>query len=436
MKRDEPLRPLGDSMNDCYTRDELNAALRALVFRRGRDMDIPLLREVLLALDGREDAQAAPHAERVWNRVREGLDGTCRAAFGLTRRGLALLIAALVLLITATALAVSNWSALVEWVYRLERDTPVDRWTLAQKQQVADSLREIGYNMEDLPDLTPMNDRQRERALTDWLRAQFSGEVNSAACNLVMRLKGFYDGWPLADKAWFSALLLRGGEIGEGEFVNTVPRRGFREAERAQALAQNALEAAYAGTDVDPAALTPYLFYGYFYPDDSSLSWRIQFRDEHLASWFTVLVPDTDPARYEAQVVYKRPLPQQTAATEDGQRPWERQAALEAGRGPIITWTFAQQAAFYPEHYAVPGPEDITFEQACDIARDAYCDYLAVPREEADKLFCYAYFVRDGEKPYYAVSFFYDRDAGSGPAQCAEVYGDGTLKAFYGQPNG
>lgn len=436
MKRDEPLHPLGDGMNDCYTRDELCAALRALVFRRGRDMDIPLLREVLLALDGREDALAAPHAERVWSRVREGLGGTRRAAFGFTRRGLALLIAALALLITVTALAVSNWNTLVEWVYRLERDTPVDRWTLAQKQQVADSLREIGYNMEDLPDLTPMDDRQRDRALTDWLRAQFSGEVNSAAYNLVTRLKGFYDGWPLADKAWFSALLLRGGDIGEGEFVNTVPRRGFREAERAQALARNALKDAYAGTDVDPAALTPYLFYGYFYPDDNCLYWRIQFRDQRLGSWFTVLVQDTDPVCYAAQVIYQRPLPRQAAAAEQEQRRWERQAALEAERGPIITWTFAQQAAFYPEYYAVPGPEDISFEQACDIARDAYCDYLAVPREEADKLFCCAYFIRNEGKPYYAVSFFYDQNADSGPTQCVEIYGDGTVKAFYGQPNG
>ena len=436
MKKAFAFRPLEERMNDSYTMAELYAAFRDQVFRPSRKMDVPLLRETALALDD----SPVPPSEPVWAALQAKIALLPRRAFGLSRRGMAVLVTALVLLLTAVALAVSNWTTLMEWIYRLEKETPVSGWTLEQKQQVADALREIGYNMEDLPDLTPMNDRQRDRALGDWLRVQFQGEVTDGGYNLLTQLKGFYDEWSLTVKAWFSGLLLQNGEIETGEFVSTVPHRGPGEAAQAVALAQAELEKAYAGTDTDISSLTPYTFYGYFYPIDDVLYWRIHYRNEHLENWFTVLVQDSDPAHYQAQVIYQRPtdaelaagFARQTARNEKKRALWEQ---LEAERGPLITWTFEQQAEFFPDSYGVPGPEDMTFEAACDIAREAYCDYLAVPREEADKLYCYGYFIINDGKPHYAVSFFYNEGGIEGPAQSVDVYTDGTV-VFHGQANG
>ena len=436
MKKALKLRPLEERMNDSYTPAELYAAFRDQVFRRGRNMDVALLRETVLALDD----SPVPSGDAIWEDLQAKIANLRRRVFGLTRRGMAVLVTALVLLLTAVALAVSNWNALLEWIYRMEKESPVATWTLEQKQQVADGLREIGYNMDTLPDLTSMNDLQRDRALTDWLRVQFQGEVTDGGYNLLTQLKGFYDDWSLTDKAWFSGLLLQIGEIEDGEFVSTVPHRGPDEAARAVALAQIELEKAYAGTDTDIASLTPYTFYGYFYPIDDVLYWRIHYRNQHLENWFTVLVQDSDPAHYQAQVIYQRPtdaelaagFARQTARNEKKRKLWEQ---LEAERGPLITWTFEQQAEFFPDDYGVPGPEDMTFEEACDIARDAYCDYLAVPREEADKLYCFAYFITNDGKPYYAVNFFYNEGGIEGPGQSVNVYIDGTVE-FFGQANG
>ena len=436
MKKAFILRPLDERMNDSYTASELYAAFRSQVFRRSRAMDIPLLREILLALDD----SPVPSPEPAWMALQVKIAQLPRRAFGLTCRGMAVLVTAAILLLTAVALAVSNWTALMEWIYRMEKETPVSGWTLEQKQQVADALREIGYNMEDLPDLSNMNDRQRDRALADWLRIQFQGDVTDGGYNLLTKLKGFYDGWSLTDKAWFSNLLLQSGEIEVGEFVSTVPHRGPDEAAQAVALAQIELEKAYAGTDTDLALMTPYTFYGYFYPIDDVLYWRVHYRNQHLENWFTVLVQDSDPAHYQAQVIYQRPtdaelaagFARQTARNEKKRELWEQ---LEAERGPLITWTFEQQAEFFPDTYGVPGPEDMTFEAACVIARDAYCDYLAVSREEADKLYCFAYFITNDGKPYHAVNFFYNEGGIESPAQSVDVYTDGTV-VFHGQANG
>ena len=46
MKKALKLRPLEERMNDSYTAAELYAAFRDQVFRRGRDMDVALLRDM------------------------------------------------------------------------------------------------------------------------------------------------------------------------------------------------------------------------------------------------------------------------------------------------------------------------------------------------------------------------------------------------------
>ncbi|MBQ9195780.1 MAG: hypothetical protein IJ157_00950 [Clostridia bacterium] len=415
------LRPLGVGMADTYSAGELYDAFERLVFSRGTSMDVPLLRETLLALDDRADEDAAPHAALVWRRLCRRIRKADKpAVMGLSRRGIALLAALLVLLLAAAAMAMTNWSA-IERIFRLEHSQgSLDNWTLEQKQSVADALAESGYDMSALPDLSVMNDKARDSALTQWLNAQFNGDVTAAHYNLMTSLKGLLDGWSLTDKAWYSSLLLEGGEVQEGDFVSVVPKRGQREGEIAVALADEKLREAYDGSSLDTDTLIPYLFYGYLYPHAETLYWRVHYRNAEGENWFTVLVPDTEPESYTAQTVYRRPSPEELSAIleESSRKAQERHRQMEkmeAERGLMITWTLSQQAEWDPGYYGVPGPGDITREQAHAIARQAYCEAMGVDPTEADALYVYSYFIiapgADGyDEPFYSVALCEDRE--------------------------
>ena len=55
MKQPFFLRPLGTAMNDQYSARELYAAFERQAFARAKEMDVPLLRETLRALEGSTD---------------------------------------------------------------------------------------------------------------------------------------------------------------------------------------------------------------------------------------------------------------------------------------------------------------------------------------------------------------------------------------------
>lgn len=443
MKQPFFLRPLGTAMNDQYSARELYAAFERQAFARAKEMDVPLLRETLRALDDREDALAAPHADRVWQRILQRIRAAKAYPWGLTRRGFALLVAALILLLAAVALAVSNWSA-IESIFGLERTQgPLSAWTLEQKQSVADALADSGYDMRDLPDLSGLSDAQRDHALTRWLGRQLDGDVTAGHYNAMVRLKGFFDGWSLTDKAWYSGLLLSAGEVQDGDFVSVVPRRGQQEADRALSLADAALRSAYQGTDANADALIPYLFYGYVYPDADTLYWRVHYRDASRGNWFTVLVRDDDPAAYTAQVVYQRPTNGQLDAVfaESTRKAQERQAKLsllEAERGWMITWTLEQKAAFDPDYYAVPGPEAISQQQAHAIALQAYREATGLSRQETDELFVYSYYIQasDQEPAHYSVSFFTDAAGTQAVGGSVDISDEGEVLQLYLGSNG
>ena len=116
------LRSLDASMNDSYSTAELYAVFESQVFGKAKSMDVPLLTETVKALDDRTDGEAAPHKEFVWQKIVHRILNMQRPfALGLSRKGFAILVAALVLLITTVALALTNWNVIVEWVYHLEK---------------------------------------------------------------------------------------------------------------------------------------------------------------------------------------------------------------------------------------------------------------------------------------------------------------------------
>lgn len=263
------LRSLDASMNDSYSTAELYAVFESQVFGKAKSMDVPLLTETVKALDDRMDGEVAPHQLIVWQKiVHHILNIQHPFALGLSRKGFAILAVALMLLLTGVALALTNWNAIVEWVYHLEKqESWVEMWTLEQKQSIADTLREQGYDMSALPELNGMTADEKDAALSDWLKTQFDGEVNANHYNLMTRLNGYFEDWSYEDMAWYSKMLLDAGEVWEGRFISTIPSTEIqKQGDAVLALTDQALRHAFDGTSIGADSLTPHLLYGLSIP--------------------------------------------------------------------------------------------------------------------------------------------------------------------------
>jgi len=443
MNKKMVLRPLDAAMNDSYSTAELYAVFESQVFSKPKFMDVPLLTETVKALDDRMDGEVAPHQLIVWQKIVHRILNMQRPfALGLSRKGFAILVAALVLLITTVALALTNWNAIVEWVYHLERqESRVEQWTLEQKLSLADSLREQGYDMSALPDLNGMTEDEKDVFLTDWLKTQFDGEVNANHYNLMTRLNGYFEDWSYEDMAWYSKMLLDAGEVWEGRFISTIPSIEIqKQGDAVLALTDQALHHVFDGTSVDADSLTAHLLYGYQYPDESIHLWCVHYRDQDLFLWFEGFVTDTEPLQMLSDP-YIAPIPEQfdAALEENGRRNEERQRALqklEAERGLLITWTYEQQNAWNPAHYGAPSPDDISQEEAYAIARQAYCDNMGVNADEANRLYCHSYFIIDDGKPYYSISFSYDQESRNLVEFSISIDQDGEIRSVSIGSNG
>ena len=443
MRKKNILRPLAAAMNNSYSTAEIYAAFEREVFSRSKVMDVALLRETVLALDGRPDQEAAPNREKVWRSiVRRTLETPRPFALGLSRRGFAVLLMALLLLLTGVALALSNWNAIVERVYHMERrESRVEMWTLEQKQSLADALREQDYDMSALPDLSGLTDEERDAALTAWLKAQFDGELTSFHFNLMTRLNGFFDGWSLEDKAWYDRMLVEGGEAWEGRFVSAMPPKDRSDIPVILKAAADQLRAAYDGTEMQTDTWTPFLFYGYLYPDESVHYWRVHYRNEDKSNMFTVQIQEGKLSPNDMDVILRVPAPNEWRDAQEKRDRQNREIFLElqkmeAERGLIITWPYELQREWLDTAYGVPGPEAITQDEAYAIARREYCKATGASPEEADRLYCYSYFMVDFDEPYFAVTVFYDEAGWNATDFCIDIYPDGTVKGVYLGVNG
>ena len=306
MKKPVFVRPLKIDMNDHYSTAELYSVFQEQVFRKAGEIDVPLLRETTMAIDDRPDDEVAPNRSIVWQRIEIRRRELQKSFVGkYSRKTIALAVILMVLLLAGLAFALINWNAVIEDVYRLEKqERTVEDLSLKQKEDIVEALEESGYDMSTLPDYSGKNETEKDEILSQWLTRQLSGEVNAGHFNLMSRLRGFFDSWSLEDKAWYYQMLVEAGEAAEGEFISSYPPTNYQK--YTDGLLNRAWEQVYAfydDTAVEPESFTPYLFYGYIYPDENNCYWRVHFRDEYMGNWFTVQVDGTDPLEGELGIV-------------------------------------------------------------------------------------------------------------------------------------
>ena len=106
MKKRATLRMLNVSMDDSYTIEELYATFEGEVFSNPKNMDIGLIKETVFALDARGNEEVAPHMNYVWQMIQQRIQNQQKISMlRIPKRRLVVLVAVLILLLTAIALA-------------------------------------------------------------------------------------------------------------------------------------------------------------------------------------------------------------------------------------------------------------------------------------------------------------------------------------------
>ena len=313
MRKEKLLRPLRSAMNDSYSIKELYSVFEDQVFSKAKKMDISLLNETVRALDEHSDEEAAPHQNMVWLQVSSKvLKQQQPVALGLTRHAIAILVIILMILLTSVAIGIIDWTAVFQTTYRdTERqETSVESWSLYQKKDIVAALKTAGYDISSLPVLNGKSDEEQDRILTEWINKQTNGEVNDWLFNVLTRLKGLFDSWSLEDKAWYCQLLVENKLVMNGDFVSSYPP--FYNQEDIDTIVTWAWNMAHERYDDTAAELdkwTPYIFYGYVYPNESVYYWRVHFRGEYDENCFTVQIENTNLEQDAMTVVMAYDVP-------------------------------------------------------------------------------------------------------------------------------
>ena len=313
MRKPVFVRPLSKDMNDHYSDAELYTVFQEQVFKKAGEIDVPLLYETVKAIDDRPDNEVAPNRSIIWQRIEANRKPSGDPLIlGHSKKTVAVAVILMALLLAGFALALINWNAVIENVYRLEKqERTLEDLSLEQKEDIVEALEESGYDMSTLPDYGGKSEAEMDVILSEWLNVQLNGEVSAGHYNLMSRLRGFFDSWSLEDKAWYYQLLIENGEADNGEFISAYPPANYQK--YTDSLIHRAWEKVYSfyeDTAVEPESFTPYLFYGYIYPDDTKCYWRVHFRDEYMGNWFTVQIDGEDPLEGELTVVMSVKAPE------------------------------------------------------------------------------------------------------------------------------
>ena len=205
MKKYQGLRILSSSMNDSYSRAELYVAFENEVFAKSKEMDISMLRETLRHMDDRPDDEVAPRASWVWQRILQKLQEERKVfALGLTRRGFAILVAIMILLLAMTALAVVLLSPkqVVEAVaVPIAQSNDLD-WRVDREyssEELAELIRVCNENGIDMEENSQIMKAIHSNEGYD------EEETVMAICRIAF--DGPYGEWKISERNWFQSIV-------------------------------------------------------------------------------------------------------------------------------------------------------------------------------------------------------------------------------------
>ncbi len=372
---------------------------------------------------------------RVLSRARGGPHMRSKLPFSLA-------LALTLLFIAAGALALTLINPFAERVMEMEYEHgSFSDWTLEEKLTLVEAMEEFGIDTSGIPDVSRLPEAQASARLGEAIDTLYAGEIGSLHYNILEKAKGLFDAWTLEDKAWYGELLVKYGQaMRPNDCLYALPSENVMPMEDAYSLACLRLCAAFG---IDCAELSKYCVYPFYFsycaaPD--TYYWKFHWRNADQEMMYSALIPvNADERGVE---LWRRPTDAEmtAGADETTARALKMQAErerLEKEKGSMITWTFEEQAAA-EEGYGVPRADEITREQAVEIAKAAIIRQAGLDGGALDGLYAYQYFVVSASGGrYYAVSFFRDAAATDLTPYAADIdAGTGEALAVYIGHNG
>ena len=354
---------------------------------------------------------------------------------------LGFVVVAALLLVVVAALAITQWNPMIEQIFATEQKKgQIETWALKDKETLITAMQDGGYDMSTLPEIQALADEAKDAALTKWLNEQFSGEVASIHVSAMEKLKGFFDTWSLEDKAWYSGLQLQTKMVADGDFINTIPEKQSVTKDMAVSTSEALLGRLVNVSPDDLRAYQVNIFYGYYHPDMEHHYWLVHYRNRE-GNNLVYAVKVSDSPTMEAECIFK-PITagELKAMNERNEKAIAEKRSLlqqlEAERGPIITWTLEQKAAFDSD-YGIPTGDDISEDEAFTLAKKAIHEKFGVSLEAMDAWGCYSFFsVLNPENRHFAVHFFSDPETARDLLYSVEVTSSGEVILIQGPDDG
>ena len=328
-----------------------------------------------------------------------------------------LAFAILAVFIAATALAVTHWEKVLSYVFQTEQDKGgVENWSYPDKVEFIALLSEAGIDMTDLPDMEEMDAREADSALTAWISEHFNGEVTSLHFTMLEQIKGPFDTWSVADKAWYSGLLLGAGVYQEGDDVFVSAERAVLKKEVAVEIAEKWLTDHEGLSETEINGWICCVSYYYIYPDTDTFYWRVNYRKPSVeqsggiagiaygfyiedktnaqAQLYTRLLSDEEWAAITEADTLKNKALQKTV--DD----------MQEAFGPMGDWPLEYKATIWPETYGLPTANEISEDYAVKLAIDTLASEYELDASWLESLHTIVFFViNDPGQRYYVINF-------------------------------
>ena len=300
-------------------------------------------------------------------------------------------------LVVTVALAVSIWQTFFEPVVVMETEHGnITSWTLDEKIQLLNLMQGNGIDlpeadMEQLSDAS-IPDDEKEQIATALIVNQYGREDAISHIDIMEDMKGAFATWSLEDKEWYSQLLLKYNGLGSDYQRNLVPATEDISPETAITIAADAISEAWNVT-LDNSLLqnANVSFFAYPATDTENPYWYIE-----IEGYQGVLLTRSGEVTENELMDILTPLHEmqrETAAKQEEQQRQKTIGEMEKELGPMFTWSLEDKLVISTNYY-LPGVNDLTEQEAIDIAKKALMDEYNIDVSVLNQYTPYVWFER------------------------------------------
>ena len=356
---------------------------------------------------------------------------------------------ALVLVTCFTALALSIWRDDAEQLVQMQSDIGYfDEWDLASKLKLLSLMEKNGVEMDAAllaaaqDEAAPDQERQNAADAIIAGRYGINGRTDTVTAVGILETElgaDFYD-WSIEDMAWFCQLEMKFTNASPDAEVFTLPQEGELTQEQALQKAKEALKNIL-NIDIDSTPYeklqVQYVVYPYMGPPMNQPEWRFTWLYEDDSEEM-VYISSTGEINWMNHADIESPDEKWAKAKA------ARRAELEERVGPDTKWSLEDWVYYDPNYYCLPTEDDITPEQAIQIAQEALMKEQGFTQadldsREASLKMRLSYVTPEGKWQYiYSVTFTPKETSDGTWDSYVTIYSDSgeVQRTYFKRPNG